>query len=637
MNDLIKETLQTLIELKSQLLEAFDTLRARPEVICKLDYTQLQEISCYIDTRLASFKTSTNDNLMLLLTKHSLEKDETYPDGSFTVKPINLIVYESMRFKDFMRINKFDMMMDSDVLSHLYLYDSKLREFILDIDQSNGRLTLDKDILILKSLIKRLVNANDLLDRFYTKFAKFNDDMIRSYLKSFKRTKKHSHCKQSDVERLSCFVSDETLTRFDRHLTFNRFSHLYSIRVVKSLMNVDLSDYEFAARMSELKEDLLKAYSTLRSRLDRCYKINYRLIQAIRYLDTSDFNYFRYAVEHELRNFLCARGLTISQMYMTDEFELRPLKLMTDSSVSFGKFIEVNKMDVHYYNIQSVVDGLETFGLLERLKNMKRDSIKYLSLESDFRHISNFIELCNQVIRGFDISDDDIDDIVKAVYDDIDYIVSDKGKQKLDQLRADYDFTTFRGDDAERVIEGYVSELRDLSGFLKSSFSRLKWRLRYRHSVHYELIADDKDLNTEWLESFKSDVTVRIDDILKRRELHKDKIFKSGTFELNPDNIEISKDMWLREFIDTNIISEKSEAAFIDECCFVSTEELRQNLHRLRLDKIMTDQQVKEEIEWLSDFINFVNEIIQSHDNFRKDLNEINANLVEDYKHSYLI
>ena len=637
MNDSIKETLQTLIELKSQLLEAFDTLRARPEVICKLDYTQLQEISCYIDARLARFKTSTNDNLMLLLTKHSLEKDETYPDGSFTVKPINLIVYESMRFKDFMRINKFDMMMDSDVLSHLYLSDSKLREFILDIDQNNGILTLDKDILILKSLIKRLVNANDLLDRFYTKFAKFNDDMIRSYLKSFKCTKKHSHCKQSDVERPSCFVSDETLTRFDRHLTFNRFSHLYSIRAAKSLMNVDLSDYGFAVRLSELREDLLKAYSTLSSRLDRCYKINYRLIRAIRYLDTDDFNYFRYAVEHALRSFLCARGLTISRMYMTDEFELRPLKLMTDSSVSFGKFIEVNKMDVHYYNIQFVVDGLETFGLLERLKNMKRDSIKYLSLESDFRHISNFIELCNQVIRGFDISDDDIDDIVKAVYDDIDYIVSDKGKQKLDQLRADYDFTTFRGDDAERVIEGYVSELRDLSGFLKSSFSRLKWRLRYRHSVHYELIADDKDLNTEWLESFKSDVTVRIDDILKRRELHKDKIFKSGTFELNPDNIEISKDMWLREFIDTNIISEKSEAAFIDECYFVSTEELRQKLHRLRLDKIMTDQQVKEEIEWLSDFINFVNEIIQSHDNFRKDLNEINANLVEDYKHSYLI
>lgn len=155
--------------------------------------------------------------------------------------------------------------------------------------------------------------------------------------------------------------------------------------------------------------------------------------------------------------------------------------------------------------------------------------------------------------------------------------------------------------------------------------------------MHYELITDDKDLNTECLESFKSDVAVRIDDILKRRELHKDKIFKSGTFELNPDNIKIRKDMWLREFIDANIISEKSEVAFIDECCFVSTEELRQKLHRLRLDKIMTDRQVKEEIEWLNDFIDFVNEIIQSHDNFRKDLNEINANLVEDYKHSYLI
>lgn len=452
MNNAIEETLRTLIELKSQLLEAFDTLRVRPEVIYKLDYAQLQEISCSADARLARFKTSTNDNLMLLLTKHSLEKDETYPDGSFTVKPINLIVHESMRFKDFMRFNKFDMMTDSDVLSHLYLSDSKLREFILDIDQNNGRLTLDKDILILKSLIKRLVNANDLLDKFDTEIAKLNDDMIRSYLKSFKCTKKHSHCKQSDVERPSCFVHDETLTRFDRHLTFNRFSHLYSIRVAKSLMNVDLSDYEFAARLSELREDLLKAYSNLHSRLDRCYKINYRLIQAIRYLDTDDFNYFRYAVEHALRSFLCARGLTISRMYMTDEFELRPPTLMSDSSVSFDEFIEVNKIDTNYYNIQSVVDGLETFELLERLKNMKRDSIKYLSLESDFRHIRNFIELCNQIIKGFDISDDEIDDIVKAVYDDIDYIVSDKGKQKLDRLRADYDFTTFRGEETMRNV-----------------------------------------------------------------------------------------------------------------------------------------------------------------------------------------
>lgn len=636
MDKTIKETLQTLIELKSQLLEAFDTLRSRPEVQYKLDYTQLQEISCSTDARLARYKTSTNDDLMLLLTKHSLEKDETYLDGSFTVKPINLIVHESMRFKDFMRLNKFEMTMDSEALGHLYLSDSELIEFILDIDQNNGRLTLNKDILSLKSLIKQLTNTNDLLDKFDARFTKLNDDMIRSYLKSFKCTKKHSHFKQADVERLSCFVSDKTLTRFDRHLTFNHFSHLYSIRVVKSLINVDLSDYEFVVRLSELREDLFKAYSTLLSRLNRCYKINYRLIQAIRYLDTNDFNYFRYAVEHELRNFLCTRGLAIHRIHMTDEFELRPLMLMTDSNMSFDEFIEVNKMDTCYYNIQSVVDGLETSELLTRLKNMTRDSIKYLSLESDFRHISNFIELCNQLIEGFDISDDEIDGIVKAVYDDIDYIISDKGKQRLDRLRADYDFTTFRGDDAERVIESYVSEIRDLSDFLKSSFSRLKWRLRYRHLVHYELIIDAKELSTTRLESFKDDVTARIDDILKKRELRKDKIFKSGTFELNPNKIKIRKDMWLREFVDTNVVSEKSEFVFIKESCFMSTEELRQKLHRLRLDKIMTDRQVKEEIEWLSNFIDFVNEIIQSHDDFRKDLNEINASLVEDYKYSYL-
>ena len=94
--------------------------------------------------------------------------------------------------------------------------------------------------------------------------------------------------------------------------------------------------------------------------------------------------------------------------------------------------------------------------------------------------------------------------------------------------------------------------------------------------------------------------------------------------------------MWLREFVDINIVSDKSEFVFIKESCFMSTEELRQKLHRLRLDKIMTDRQVKEEIEWLSNFIDFVNDIIQSHDDFRKDLNEINANLVEDYNRSYL-
>ena len=330
MDQTIKETLQTLIELKSRLLEAFDTLRSRPEVIYKLDYTQLQEISCSTDARLARFKTSMNDNLMLLLTKHRLEKDETYLDGSFTVKLINLIVHESMRFKDFMRLNKFEMTMDSEVLSHLYLSDSELIEFILDVDRNNGRLALNKDILSLKSLIKQLTNTNDLLDRFDAGITKLNDDMMQSYLKSFKCTKKHSRFKQADVERLSCFAPDKTLTRFDRHLTFNHFSHLYSIRVVKSLMNFDLSDYEFTVKLLELREDLLKAHSTLRSRLDRCYKINYRSIQAIRYLDTSDFNYFRYAVEHELRNFLCTRGLTISRMYMTDEFELRPLMLMAD-------------------------------------------------------------------------------------------------------------------------------------------------------------------------------------------------------------------------------------------------------------------------------------------------------------------
>lgn len=635
MHNTINETLQTLIKLKSQLLEAFGALRSRPEIIYKLDYTQLQEISCSTDTRLARFKTATNDNLMLLLTKHSLEKDETYLDGSFTVKPINLIVHESMRFKDFMRLNKSEMM-DSEVIGHLYLSDSELIEFILDIEENNGRLTLNKDILSLKSLIKQLANTNDLLDRFDNGIAKLNDDMIRLYLKSFECTKKHSHFKQADVERLSYFVSDKTLTRFDRHLTFNHFSHLYTMSVMKSLMSIDLSDYGFTVKLLELREELLKAHDTLRSRLGRCYKINYRSIQAIRYLDADDFNYFRYAAEHALRSFLCTRGLTISQMYMTDEFELRPLTLMSDSNMSFDEFIEVNKIEAHYYNIQSVVDGLETSELLERLKNMKRDSMKYLSLESDFRHISTFIELCNQIIEGFDISDDEIDAIVKAVYDDIDYILSDKGKQTLDRLRADYDFTTFRGDDAERVIEGYVSELRDLSSFLKSSFSRLKWRLRYRHSVHYELITDDKELNIEWLENFKDDVTSRIDDILKKRELHKDKIFKSGTFELNPGKIKICKDMRLQEFVDINVVSEKSEFVFIKESCFMSTEELRQKLHRLRLDKIMTDRQVKEEIEWLSNFIEFVNEIIQSHDNFRKDLNEINDNLVEDYKHSYL-
>lgn len=291
-------------------------------------------------------------------------------------------------------------------------------------------------------------------------------------------------------------------------------------------------------------------------------------------------------------------GLEKINTYYDNSFDLKPFNLSESDLTAFVRFINKNSvLDTElreYFDSKIISDDIIE---LNKFTNIIRDTIKM------FNEFENALEQFN-------------DRLLKRV---------DRRKKARDSKSS-----------KAHVDNNIADRIENLAEALEYEFYQLRSELSSIYKVHYLSIANLKDVDIVDFEHFEDDIDLEIDRLLSSCKLRKDNISTiTGAFELNPVDLEISKDMSLLEFIDANLTRLHYDTMFIDSICCASAETLSDKIKILLAERIITEKEVAKEFTLLEDFIESINDTCQACDRFRTELDEINASLVDEYKSSY--
>lgn len=301
-------------------------------------------------------------------------------------------------------------------------------------------------------------------------------------------------------------------------------------------------------------------------------------------------------LHEEMDQFARKYGLEIANTHYDGSFDLKPLNLSESDLTVFMKFI--------------MNSGVLDQGLREYVEN---------------KDISDNIVELNRCTSAFRESIKMFKDFEDAFEQFNDKLLKRVGHRKKALTKT-----------SNALTDDIIERIENLTEALECAFYQLRRKTNSVYKVHYHSIKTMTDVDIEDFEHFRDDIDLEIDRILSSYNLRKDKISNiTGTFELNPAKLAISKDTSLLEFVDTNLTRFHYDIMFIDSICYTPAKALSDKIITLVLDKIMTEKEVEKEFKILSDFIEAINDTTQAYDNFRTELDEINASLVDEYKSSY--
>ena len=303
-------------------------------------------------------------------------------------------------------------------------------------------------------------------------------------------------------------------------------------------------------------------------------------------------------LHEELRLLANKFGLENVNTYYDSSFDLKPFNLSESDLTAFTRFISENSvLDTglrEYFDSKVISDDILE---LNKFTNIIRDAIKMFNdFESALEHFN------------------------------------DKLLKRVDRRKKARDIESSKAHADNNIAE----RIDNLAEALAYEFYQLKRELSYIYKVHYQSIKNLKDVDIVNFEHFKDDIDFEINSLLSSCKLRKDNVSTiTGAFELNPVELVISKDMSLLRFISSNLSKLHDDTMFIDTICCASAETLSDKIKILLSERIMTEKEVEKEFSILEDFIESVNDTCQAYDRFRDELNEINENLVNEYKSSY--
>lgn len=341
--------------------------------------------------------------------------------------------------------------------------------------------------------------------------------------------------------------------------------------------------------VSRMKHETISLLCRLFALMHKHYSPDSRYLNTLSRSEREDLH-------EEMDRFARKHGLEITNTHYNNSFNLKPLNLSESDLTVFMKFI----MD----------SGVLDQGLREYAEN------KDIS--------DNIIELnrCTSVFRESIKMFKDFEDAFEQFNDKL---LKRVGHHKKALTKT-----------SNALTDDIVERIENLTEALECAFYRLRRKTSSVYKVHYHSIKTMIDVDIEDFEHFKNDIDLEIDRILSSYKLRKDKISTiTDTFELNPVKLAISEDMSLLEFVDTNLTRLHCDTMFIDSICRVSSKTLSNKILTLVLEKIMTEKDVEKEFKILIDFIESINGVTQAYDDFRTELDEINASLVDEYKQTY--
>lgn len=563
--------------LRPEMIRLFETLRRQICRVYRLDYESLKEIRETSDDELDLFKIYSDRKIFELLDSNKLAIDNIYANGTFDVKPRMLDIRHYMTFEEFIGFNTRDGYHTASFIDKLYDEPSEMWERV-DFMMERGLISkwdVRSDASYLRELVEITRQAVEALDDIRPKL---------QYL-------------QFDVDEDFLFKRDEWTD--------------YAVDICAKVQRDDSAKISAKRLKSKLKDSFIR----LQRRSYRRYEFDGCDVAEICRPD-SKYSKSIDSLELDLFNLLSKFSLKSVLNQSDDDFYLTSSKLNVTKSTSFKQFVDDHIRSAYpdAKFIDKIREGSDSVWF-DYVESCYSSGVTSADIEQEFDVIRDCISYAESIINDFD----DFEKELRQMNDEF----LDNRNKLIDTVGACVD-------------NDYDSRIRNLSAALRLGFDRLKLRLKSVYRVSYQSIGQIEDLETAKFENFKEDIDIEIISALKRYELEKDKIYKSTkSFELKPTKILINGNTFLKTFVKSNLKKIHPDAMFIDEICTISDDYLIDEISKIAIDLVMTDYEIREEINVLVEFIESIERANQAYDNFRKELKEISDGLPDEYTSTY--
>ena len=362
-----------------------------------------------------------------------------------------------------------------------------------------------------------------------------------------------------------------------------------------------------------LRAKLKDAFIKLQKRVQRTYELDDCDVSMICRPDSKDFDIDR-TLSSDLNNILRRHSLTNKHRFYDDDFYLTSTKVDVTDIMSFKQFIDSNlsgRLSSEFFKELRIESDTNWYSYVDDCFNTELNNNE----DNGFDALREFIESVNSVIIDFDNFEIELCELARRV-------------SKLDTALTNTHNTI--------IDDDYASQISDLSRLTSGVFHRLKWRLESTHRIRFKQLKAIKGLSRTDLDDFKEDINTRVDILLTNKLLKKDKIAKfTKSFALKPIAVTIEDNSTLQDFLELNFNEMNPDTTFIHDICFVSDRDLADKILDIRMSKAMTDQEIRNELKKLIDFIETVKDVNQSFNDVRREINEINASMIEECMQTY--
>lgn len=466
------------------------------------------------------------------------------------------------------------------------------------------KTTMDFDEFIMDNLLQ-LYPFDLTLHEIYADDGPLKSRALRdkSLVDAIEKLKNSAKLSVESFDKLEDSMHDFNFNVYEDY-TYNR-DKWSNDRVYKSEMD--------CREAKRLRAKLKDAFIKLQKRVQRTYELDDCDVSMICRPDSKDFDIDR-TLSSDLNIILRRHSLTNKHRFYDDDFYLTSTKLDVTDIMSFKQFIDSNlsgRLSSEFFNELRIESDTNWYSYVDDCFNTELHN----SEDNGFDTLREFIESANSAIIDFDNFEIELRDLARRV-------------SELDTALADTHHTI--------IDDDYASQISELSRLTSGVFHRLKWRLASTHRIRFKQLKAIKGLSRTDLDDFKEDINARVDILLTNKLLKKDKIAKfTKSFALKPIIITIEDNSTLRDFLELNFNGMNPDTMFIHDICSISDRDLADKILDMRMSKAMTDQEIRKEFKKLIDFIETVKDVNQSFNDVRREINEINASMVEECMQTY--
>lgn len=346
----------------------------------------------------------------------------------------------------------------------------------------------------------------------------------------------------------------------------------------------------------KIRQEIADSAMTLFTLMHKPFSIDYSQLEDFEDLDSDELLDFKLSIDYDLARIAKKCGLDKSISYLDDTFRLEPFDMNATDLTSFISFIESN--DILYSDTDKYVE-------------CKEISDKFVQMHQILQTIKGSIRMYRMFNDEFEIFNAELVKIFK------------NGRKERLQRRA-----------KAKRYDRYVEHLEDLSEEFERLFRITNYHFGNIYSVDSMYPWRVKDLSRPEFAELRDRSVIEIDKVLEKYDLEKDIIYEPRSFTIKSSELNIFEDMTPQEFIEANMSPGSRSTGIAEIVASYPVDELRYKIPNILIHRKATRQKTEKDIIALEDVIHKLRHVIGEYVSFRKEIRELNKQILREYRQS---